>query len=331
MKAYYHLPGLFEFYELYKEFLPLYREHREYFYDWCEIGSIYGAPADCVWGGGRVGFGEHDSKEVLKLMQEYGISARLTFSNSLLTREHLSDPKCNELCRIFDIGRDNERSRGFGNDKDIECCIDNDNDISGINKRIKVKECRNGIIIYSDILLDYIKENYPGFYFVSSTTKVLTDFGEFENELNRENFRYVVPDFRLNKSFDKLKALSQHQKDKVEFLCNECCWFGCTDRKKCYETVSRKNLGEDCPEHYCVAPDSGQGYLFSKAMENPGFIGIDDIKNTYLPMGFSNFKIEGRGLGSAMILEFLLYYMTKPQYQIHVREHIYLDNMLDLF
>ena len=331
MKAYYHLPGLFEFYEFYKEFLPLYRKHREYFYDWCEIGSIYGAPADCVWGGGRVGFGEHDPKEVLKLMQEYGISARLTFSNSLLTREHLSDPKCNELCRIFDIGRDNERSRGFGNDKDIECCIDNDNDISGINKRIKVKECRNGIIVYSDLLLDYIKENYPDFYFVSSTTKVLTDFGEFENELNREDFRYVVPDFRLNKSFDKLKALSQNQKDKVEFLCNECCWFGCTDRKKCYETVSRKNLGEDCPEHYCTAPDSGQGYLFSKAMENPGFIGVDYIKNTYLPMGFSNFKIEGRGLGSAMILEFLLYYMTKPQYQIHVREHIYLDNMLDLF
>lgn len=50
----------------------------------------------------------------------------------------------------------------------------------------------------------------------------------------------MVPDFRLNKSFDKLKALSQHQKDKVEFLCNECCWFGCADRKKCYETVSRK-------------------------------------------------------------------------------------------
>lgn len=45
---------------------------------------------------------------------------------------------------------------------------------------------------------------------------------------------------------------------------------------------------------------------------NPEFIGIQDIKNTYLPMGFTNFKIEGRGLGSALILEFLLYYMTKP-------------------
>ena len=40
--AYYHLPGLFEFYELYRVFLPLFREHREYFYDWCEIGSVYG-------------------------------------------------------------------------------------------------------------------------------------------------------------------------------------------------------------------------------------------------------------------------------------------------
>ena len=42
--AFYHLPGLFESYTFYGRFLPLYRRHREYFYDWCEIGSIYGAP-----------------------------------------------------------------------------------------------------------------------------------------------------------------------------------------------------------------------------------------------------------------------------------------------
>ena len=228
-KAYYHLPGLFEFYELYREFLPIFREHREYFYDWCEIGSIYGAPADCIWGGGRAGFGEDDPEEVL-----------------------------------------------------------------------------------------------------ASTTKVLKDFEKLMHEIRREDFRYVVPDFRLNKAFDRWETLSQTEKDKVEFLCNECCWFGCTDRKACYETVSRKNLGEN-KEHHCTAPDSDQGYRFSKAMKNPGFIGIDAIQNVYLPMGFSNFKIEGRGLGSALILEFLLYYMTKPQYQLYVREEIYLDNMLDLF
>lgn len=295
--AYYHLPGLFEFYELYAVFLPLFREHREYFYDWCEIGSIYGAPADCIWGGGRAGFGEHEPREVFALMQEYGISARLTFSNSLLREEHLPDRKCNALCAML------EESEGV----------------------------RNGVIVHSDLLLDYLKINYSKLYFVSSTTKVLTDFGELLSEINRDEFRYVVPDFRLNKIFDKWDTLSAAQRDKVEFLCNECCWFGCKDRKRCYETVSRKNLGENCPEHRCTAPDAGEGYRFSKAMTNPGFIGIDDIKNVYLPMGFSNFKIEGRGLGSALILEFLLYYMTKPEYQLHVREKIYLDNMLDLF
>ena len=66
-------------------------------------------------------------------------------------------------------------------------------------------------------------------------------------------------------------------------------------------------------------------------MENPGFIGIDDILNVYGPKGFSHFKIEGRSLGSAIILEFLLYYMTKPEYQLRVREEIYLDSSLDLF
>ena len=60
-------------------------------------------------------------------MEKYGISARLTFSNSLLTEGHLSDKKCNDLCRLFDAG----------------------------------SKIRNGVIIYSDLLLDYIKEKYP--------------------------------------------------------------------------------------------------------------------------------------------------------------------------
>ena len=176
-----------------------------------------------------------------------------------------------------------------------------------------------------------IDQNVGALYLVSSTTKVLTDFRDFENELNRVDFRYVVPDFRLNKEIGKLNALTASQKEKVEFLCNECCWFDCYDRAACYENVSRKCLGENCPDHICVAPDGEQGYRFSRAMQNPGFIGIDDMQRTYLPMGFSHFKIEGRGLGSALILEFLLYYMVKPAYHLPVREAIYLDSMLDLF
>ena len=293
--AYYHLPGLFEFYELYRVFLPLFREHREYFYDWCEIGSVYGAPADCIWGGGRTGIGDAQPHRVLALMQEYGISARLTFSYSLLREEHHADRKCNALCALV----------------------------------VKENRVQYGVIAHSDLLLNYLKRQYPGLYFVSSTTKVLTDFQQLRRETEREEFRYVVPDFRLNK---KLKLLSTiKQKDKVEFLCNECCYVGCQDRKKCYETVSLQNLGKDIPDHICKAPNAKQGYRFSRAMHNPSFISIEDIQSIYRPLGFTQFKIEGRSLGSALVLEFLLYYMVKPEYSIHVREEIYLDNMLDLF
>ena len=292
-KAYFHLPGLFEFYELYRKFLPLFFNHKEYFYDYVEIGSIYGAPSDCLWGGGRVGFGDDDPSEVFSLMRKYNVSSRLTFSNSLLRNEHLQDYKCNKLCSLL-----------------------SEND---------------GIIIYSDLLLNYLKEKYPYLYFVSSTTKVILNFNDLINELNRKEFKYVVPDFRLNKQFEKLNSLTQTQKDKIEFLVNECCDFNCKERKACYENVSLKNLNEKCVDHICAFQNKNQGYKFSEAMNNPGFISVDDIENYYLKNGFSNFKIEGRSLGSAIVLEFILYYMVKPEYQLKVREEIYLDSNLDLF
>ena len=161
--ACYHLPGLFEFYELYRRFLPLYREHREYFYDWCTIGSIYGAPAGCIWGGGRISCGGAAAREVLALLREYGISGRLTFSNSLLRAEHLADPQCNALCDQF----------------------------------AKSGSVPNGVIVHSDLLADYLRQRWPELYLVSSTTKVLTEFAELRQELEKPQFRYVVPDFRL--------------------------------------------------------------------------------------------------------------------------------------
>lgn len=308
--AYFHLPGLFEFTELYRKFLPLFYGHREWFYENCEIASLYGAPADALWGGGRVGFGEDDAESVLSLLSEYGISGRLTFSNSLLLPEHLSDRKCNKLC---------ERFSAAGSRSDA---------MAG---HMMGRAVRNGVIVHSELLLSYLRETYPTLYFVSSTTKCLTEFGDLRKELGREEFDYVVPDFRLNKAFSLLEGLPQKEKDKAEFLVNECCDINCKERKACYENVSRKSLGDTSVDHICHGAHAAEGYRFSRAMENPAFISREDIQNIYLPMGFSNFKIEGRGLGSAVVLEFLLYYLTRPQWQLKVREEIYLDGSLDLF
>ena len=257
--AYYHLTGLFEFYGLYRMFLPLFYHHREYFYNWCAIGSIYGALGDCIWGGGRTSFGVQDPEDVMDLMREYGISARLTFSNSLLREEHLADIKCNALCKLF------ENSGG----------------------------AQNGVIVHSDLLLRYLESRYPGLYFVSSTTKVLTEFPQLQAELNRDDFRYVVPDFRLNKEFEQLNNLPQPQKDKVEFLCNECCWFGCKDRKRCYENVSRKNLA---PTTAAQPLAHRKGIAFQKQWTTPVLLASRIFKISICPWAFPTSKLRAAGL-----------------------------------
>ena len=265
-QAVFHLPGLFEFFDFYQVFFRVFSEHRDFFYPWARVGSVYGAPADSLWAGGRLEEGGAAAEEVLSLLGKYGISARLTFSNSLLKPEHLADDKCGRLCRLFE-----EKGAGV-----------------------------NGVIVHSELLTQYLREKYPGLYLVSSTTKVLN-------------------------------TLSQKEKKKTEFLVNECCWTGCADRRACYESVSRRALDPSAPEHVCAAPGGSEGYRFSRAMKSPAFISRDDILNTYLPAGFSQFKIEGRSLGSAVLLEFLLYYLTKPEHHLEVRELIYLDSSLDLF
>ena len=120
--------------------------------------------ANCLWGGGRVGAGDVPPRRVLALLRAYGISARLTFSNSLLGPEHLADARCNRLCRL----------------------LAEDGNVA------------NGVIVHSDLLADYLRQTWPQLYLVSSTTKVLTDFPALRRELERPEFRYVVPDFRLN-------------------------------------------------------------------------------------------------------------------------------------
>ena len=59
---------------------------------------------------------------------------------------------------------------------------------------------------------------------------------------------------------------------------------------------------------------------------------INNAVNDLMQLAQNRQRMEETAIrDNKLILEFLLYYMTKPGYQLHVREKIYLDNMLDLF
>lgn len=78
-------------------------------------------------------------------------------------------------------------------------------------------------------------------------------------------------------------------------------------------------------------PGAQEGYRFSKAMENPGFIGTADIRERYLPLGFFQFQ-AGRARAGQRAGAGVSALLSDPAgVSDPVREAIYLDNMLDLF
>lgn len=48
----------------------------------------------------------------------------------------------------------------------------------------------------------------------------------------------------------------------------------------------------------------------------------EDIYTKYVPMGFSNFKIEGRGRNFPDLAEQYVYYMARPEYRDIVRYNL---------
>jgi collagenase-like PrtC family protease len=48
-------------------------------------------------------------------------------------------------------------------------------------------------------------------------------------------------------------------------------------------------------------------------------ISPDDIWEKYVPMGFEQFKIEGRSSSNLNIAETYMYYMAKPEYRDEAR------------
>lgn len=281
-KAYFHLPGIFEFYDFYTHFIYLYSNDREKFNDWAEIGSIYGAPRDSLWSGGRNKFAmDNTENAVADFMPIVGISCRITFTNCLLLPEHLSDSHCNTTLKKF-------------------------------------YNSNNGIIVYSDILEQYIRDKYPNYKIISSTTKCIRDKKQVLEELEKD-YETVVLDYNFNKDFDFLKQIQK--KEKCELLVNAVCIPNCPKRKQHYELISKVALHQEQEQDFFKCDASRN--LFYQAMKSPLFISVEEIEKTYLPMGYQHFKIEGRTTQIDDLIEALIYYMVKPEHQIEIRERLY--------
>ncbi len=257
------------------------------FHDFCKLllgftpyRIVHGAPL-CTWNSGRVL--RHllrDADELHAAGVEYEqrrIALYLTFTNTLLTQEHLADPLCNALCTFVTNHNPTER---------------------------------NAVILASDVLREHIRREYPKLRLISSILKITAERGKGRAEVYRrlaEQYDEVMvhPDDVFNYPLlDKLE-----DKEKYILLVNEYCIRNCPIRPLHYESLSRTALdflGCDTAEFDALQEKNGCRSLYTLltdpkrsvlALNTPELLRLRE-------MGFCHFKLQGRGHANASAILF---------------------------
>ena len=283
--ARFHLPGLRYNYPLNMFWISLLKQHPAYFRD-VEIGSCFGEFPMSLWNGGR--FSNNDQcdekfiRMVVKNINDQGIPIRYTYTNPLLTENDLDDPYCNFCMQVADNGM-------------------------------------NEVMIFSPVLEKYIREKYPSYKLNSSTCKEIRDVDALNEELEKD-YQYVVLDYNLNNRFDLLSQLKRPE--KLEVLVNTLCVPGCKRRGDHYKNIAKnqrialKNRKLPPDKQIPIIPwhcEYGDKNCVHTIQEYPTFVKPDDIWEKYVPMGITNFKIEGRTANLFSLIDTYCMFMMKPE------------------
>ncbi len=272
----------------------------QYFYDDIKIASVFGNFGGCVWNGGRY-LGGTTSMDIVRnitgIINEKGIPLRFTLTNPLLKKEHLGDAFSNQMLRAADNGL-------------------------------------NEVIVMSPILEEYIRENYPDYKITSSTCKQIENIDGVKEELEKD-YKYVVLDYNFNNKFDLLGQIPEKDRSRCEILVNACCRPNCPRRGEHYRQIGQEQIKEwEHKKNYLSKAPYRAAEFVCESMkldlysitEHSTHVSPEDIYGKYVPMGFVNFKIEGRTTPDTNLLETYMYYMVKPEYRDKVR--LRLLNML---
>lgn len=295
MRARFHLPDFAGHFKFNVVFAELLEKRPEYFREGVEIASVYGVFPPSIWNGGRTQGGvcnKNFINTVIKTFNGRGIPLRFTFTNPMLEKKHLNDDFCNMVMHLADNGL-------------------------------------NEVIVMSPLLEDYIRKNYPNYKITSSTCKRITDAEQLCSEVEKD-YHIVVIDYDLNHDFETLEKIPD--KKKCELLVNACCNPNCPMRSEHYKAIGlqqiaysnhvrkypnapfdTKKLVAEHPEiqKFADCPCSQRSLFDIVKLKN--HISPDEIWGKYIPMGFEQFKLEGRTLETLNLLEHYMYYMIKPE------------------
>ena len=231
--------------------------------------NIFGSYATLLWCGGRAKSSYHPTLKQVKYTFDYvknfnGVPT-LTFTNTLLNKADLNDKQCNQLLDL-------------------------------------AMEYDAHIIVFSDMLKDYIKNKYPNAYIVASVIKPIFEFLDknkkekycnteeetrYYNNLIKEYDLVVVrPEYVVNtllKNQNKITDLS-----KIEVLINHYCIINCPKAIVHYNSISNFFKNNE-PPMYCLKQTTESEKINSKLS-----LTTDNIE-TLVKLGIRHLKIQGRG------------------------------------
>ena len=285
-KVYWHIPGFCAFRLLNQVLLNMMRSHSDLFNEGYCIGSAYGTFPGAIWNGGRAVIGSASKQQIESVLNIYSsrnIPVRFTWTNTLIGEKECFDTYCNLIMRLADNGM-------------------------------------NQVLVNSPALEKYLRENYPNFKMISSTTKRITDKEMLIEELNKDYF-LVVLDYDLNHDEEVLdRIVFSGNAGRCEILGNEVCFPNCPKRKEHYEQQSRLQLEYDSSVSFpCLVSSAPRN--FEECKNRPAFISDEEI-GSYIEKGFNQFKIAGRGMPESYLIDSYVYFLAKPECREEVRRRM---------
>ncbi|MBP5221744.1 MAG: hypothetical protein J6Z35_01120 [Lachnospiraceae bacterium] len=250
----------------------------ECFYEGAKIASAYGSFPSSIWNGGRVHIDTVRKGNMIRILDELnsrGIAVRFTFTNPLIEEKHLQDTFCN-LCLELADNRGNE------------------------------------VLVNSPVLEKYIREHYPKYTLISSTTKCLDTMEQIRAELEKD-YPIVVLDSVMNNT-EELFTLDH--KEKIELIVDHFCEDNCPRRRAHYIAQGKAQLEFADPEFPRCANIDRE---FFQIMRNRSFISTQQIYGRYKEAGFRHFKLDGRSYPPHKLLDSFLYYLAKPEWRDKMR------------
>lgn len=241
-----------------------------------KIKYVFGS-IPCILQGGRIPPRTATLDDALKIIDDYNdlsVGCRLTFSSTSVTEEELKDDLANSLIYHLDYN-----NRWYNE--------------------------RNGVIVSSDLLADYIKKTYPTVEVIASQVKPTVEVGlgndtsEYYNNLFNLYDTVVVNPFKINDG-KFLENLKHH--DRVEFIVNHRCLPNCPMASKHYilqEQVGKEALkSEDgrCTEETLNSLTELLRECYDRRKHYPlagTSLSYSDIEYL-ISLGFKHFKLEGR-------------------------------------